>query len=190
MSGHVRGIMFNLLEQFVLESWGMDAYEGVVQRCGAASDDVFVSVLEYPDEAFFAQIDATADQLGTSRPRTLEALGRWSVPALVSRYPGALEGHEDAHACILALPAFLHLEVRKLEPSAGPPPLQCAGQRPHASVGFVAAHGLCWLVRGLLRGLAEQFSAELRLEHTECTGRGGAVCRMELELSTHEAGAA
>lgn len=184
MDGYVRGVMFNLLEQFVLESWGADAYEGIVERCGPASDGPFVSVLEYPDEVFFTQVEATAGQLGTSLPRTLEAFGRWCAPVLISRYPGAVEGHADAHACILALPEFLHLEVRKLSPETGPPPLECDGEVPMASVTFVAARGLCALVRGLLHGLAKHFGEVAKFEHDICNARGGAVCRLCVTLST------
>lgn len=186
MDGHVRGVMFNLLEQFVLESWGADAYEGIVDRCGPASDGPFVSVLEYPDGVFFTQVEATAGQLGTSLSRTLEAFGRWCAPVLVSRYPGAVDGHRDAHACILALPQFLHLEIRKLAPETGPPPLKCDGEAPQASVTFVAARGLCALVRGLLHGLAKHFGEAVAFEHDTCNARGAAVCRLSLALSMPE----
>jgi hypothetical protein len=186
----VRGVMFNLLERFVLDSWGADAYEGILERCEDGARGPFISVLEYPDAAFFDQMGATAAQLGTSLERAVEGFGVWAVPHLAKRYPSLVEGRLGAHACILALPEAFHDEVRKLDPDVGPPPMRCEGQAPNLTVTFVATPGCCALLTGLLRGVAHRFGEHADVHHCACVNDGASACRLKISLHPAREGAA
>lgn len=190
MTFPMRGVMFNLLERFVLDSWGADAYEGIVDRCGEDGRGPFVSVLEYPDAAFFEQMRATAAQLNTSLERAVEGFGQWAVPHLAERYPSLVNGYAGAHACVLALPEAYHDEARKLDPDIGPPPMRCEGRAPNLTVTFVASDGCCALLTGLVRGVAHRFGEHADIDHRACVSRGASACRLDVAFRPARQGAA
>lgn len=176
----MRGVMFNLLERFVLDSWGADAYEGILERCELGARGPFISVLEYPDAAFFEQMRATAAQLATPLARAVEGFGLWAVPHLAERYPSLISGHDSAHACVLALPDAFHDEVRKLDPDIGPPPMRCEGGSPNLTVTFVAGEGCCTLLTGLVRGVARRLGEHADVDHRACVSEGASACRLDI----------
>ena len=61
----MKGIIFNLPEEFVVETFGVDAYEEILAASELRTTDPVVGPGTYPDEDLLALVGKTVERLGT-----------------------------------------------------------------------------------------------------------------------------
>ena len=62
----MKGIVFNLLEEAVVEAHGVDAWEQVLEDVGA--DGVYTSLGNYSDQEAIALVAAICERVGATGP--------------------------------------------------------------------------------------------------------------------------
>ena len=83
----MKGVVFNLLEEFIIENSDEDTYEEILDECTFVTDGPFVGPSTYPDEDLIMLVGKTVEKLGISAPAALRAFGKWPFPKLAATLP-------------------------------------------------------------------------------------------------------
>ncbi len=181
----MKGIIFNLFEDFVVSRYGDDKYQEII----VASDTGLLDPLEivgpgsYPDEAFDAILRQTSEKIGRDIPGILQDMGRHSLPKLAARYPHFFEECEHPRDFLKTTSMIHHVEVKKLYQDA---------QVPHFFIENMSQEGLtliykskrhlCHLCEGLIVGLGDYYKIPISINQVECTQLGDQECKFIIKF--------
>lgn len=174
----MKGVIFNLLEEIVLEEFGEETWLGLLDDSGASGS--YTSLGNYPDRELLGLVSSAAKALQVSDADVLRLFGERAFPRLAARYPALVQDHATPNALLLSVNTLIHPEVRKLYPGAVCPhfgfaPLAGANT---VRLSYHSPRQLCSLVEGFLRGVAVFFRTEVAITHEHCTHEGAAECRL------------
>lgn len=179
----MKGVIFNLLERFIVDGWGDAVYEEILAGCPLHTQGVYVGPATYPDADLFAIVGKACERLGLPAATALHAFGRYLAPRLAARVPGLVAGHAHPKTLLQAIDSVIHVEVRKLFKDAQPPRLTWTDPGPDELVlHYASARPLCGLVGGLIEGTGELFSVPLTQTQVRCRDDGAATCDFEVRF--------
>jgi predicted hydrocarbon binding protein len=171
----MKGIVFNLLEEAVVEAHGPDVWDRVLDEAGV--DGVYTSLGNYPDAEAMALVAAICEQVGAPADAVLRDFGRAALPGLVARYPEFAAAHGSAKSFLLRLDDTIHPDVVKLYPDARPPRFRFEDPAPDVLVmHYVSERRLCAMAEGMIEASAAHFGEALALEQTACMRHGAPAC--------------
>jgi predicted hydrocarbon binding protein len=171
----MKGIVFNLLEEAVVEAHGADAWDQVLEDAGV--DGAYTSLGNYPDDEAMALVAAICERVGATADAVLRDFGRAALPALVARYPEFAAGHDSAKSFLMRLDDTVHPDVVKLYPDARPPRFEFEDPAPEVLVlHYVSRRRLCAMAEGMIEATAAHFGEPLALRQTECMRDGAPQC--------------
>lgn len=181
----MKGVVFNLLEEFVTAQWGEDAYEKVLDQCPMKNGGVFVGPETYPDADLAAIVTVACRQLGVAPDDALRAFGRFMFPRLAEKFPVFVKDHTHPRAFLKTVHDVIHVEVRKLMPDATPPVIRWSEPNDRDLILTYDSHrGLCVLMEGLLDGTADYFKTPFGVTHARCSKHGSPTCEFALTFPT------
>ena len=173
----MKGIVFNLLEQAVIDAHGDDVWIDLLEKAGVAG--AYTSLGSYPDEEILGLVTAAADLLVLQPADVLRWFGRAAMPMLAERYQPFFAGHASARSFILSVNDIIHPEVRKLYSGAGCPHFHFGDDAEgRLIIGYQSARKMCHLAHGFVLGAADHFAEDVAVEHAACMLEGDAVCRI------------
>ena len=171
----MKGIIFNLLEQVVVEDFGADVWEKILDDAGL--DGVYTSVGTYDHDELHKLVGATSSLLGRPTDGVVRWFGTRSMPLLAKRYKEFFAPHDSALSFVLTLNDVIHPEVRKLFPGAYAPDFDF--ERVDAdtvAIGYASLRGLCMFAEGLVEGAASYYGQRVSISQLHCTRRGDEKC--------------
>jgi hypothetical protein len=183
----MKGIIFNLLEEFVVETQGIEVYEEILASTSLRTAEPFVGPGSYPDEDLMALVAATIARLGIDQDSALRAFGRFCIPKLAQRFPALMAPYRHPKAFLLTVTKLHDLEMRKLYPDATPP--RFAYESPAEDrlvMRYLSPRKLCALVTGLIDGVAEYYGVPIGQEQACCMASGADCCEFRLTFATPE----
>lgn len=179
----MKGIIFNLLEDFIVQSWGEDRFERIISGCPLHTKTAFVGPGTYPDSDLLAIVDRTCAELGMDTPTALRAFGRFAMPKLAARFEVFVRDHRHPKPFLCGLDTVIHVEVRKLFERAEPPRIWFEDPAPTTLIlHYHSRRRLCALFEGLLDGTADYFGVPFTHEQTACMSAGAPNCDFRLEF--------
>ena len=110
----MKGIVFNLLEDFIIDGWGEEAYDEIISLCPLRTKEPFIGPGTYEDADLLAIVGKAAETLSVSVPEAVHAFGKYCFPKLASKYPMFLEGHKHPKTFLKTIDDVIHVEVKKL----------------------------------------------------------------------------
>lgn len=171
----MKGIVFELLHEAVVEEHGERAWEQILDS--AKLDGVYTTLGSYPTEDMMRLVQTASAMLGLPAADVLRWFGQRAFPRLAERYPHSLAHHRTTRDFLLTLNDIIHPEVRKLYPGAEVPVFDfdssTAGE---LTVGYSSEKKLCAFAEGLMEGAAARFGERITIEHTRCMHRGDEKC--------------
>jgi hypothetical protein len=185
----MKGIIFNLLEQFIVDRFGEDAYEEIIAASSLQTDDPYamVSPGSYPDGDFMTLLGQAARITGMDQASLLQAMGRHSLPILAERYPHFFSGYTHPRDFLKTTSLIHQVEVKKLYRGAEVPRFTIRDLPDGMLVTYHSSRHLCHFAAGLLAGLSDYYQVPMAVTQVECILEGGLTCTFE--LSFHEQGA-
>jgi len=175
----MKGIVFNLLEQAVVQAHGEPTWEALLDAAGL--DGVYTSLGSYPDEHLFLLFGAASEALDTPPNDVVRWFGRNAMSLFAGRYPHLFTGHAETRSFVLTLNDIIHPEVRKLYPGAVVPEFAFDASDPDALLmDYYSPRKLCAFAEGLLLGAADHYGETIEIEQPRCMNRGDAQCRLEI----------
>lgn len=173
----MKGVVFNLLEAFVVENWGEEAYEEILGLCPLQTKEPFVGPGTYPDLDLFTIATISAERIGVPLPEALRGFGRFAFPHLARKFPDYAKNAKDAKTFLMGVDSVIHVEVRKLMPDAVTPKFDYSGDvKDGLNVRYQSTRKLCSFMEGLLDGLGDYYSSQVLHEQTACMHRGADHC--------------
>lgn len=178
----MKGVVFNVFESFVDETFGEDAFDALVAQCPLHTREPFVGPGTYPDADLIALVTKACTVHGLEPEAALRVFGAYLFGALAARYPGFLEGKE-AKTFLLSVHDVIHVEVRKLYPEAVTPSFTYEDTGPDTlTMRYTSERKLCHLMEGLLAGTAEHFGTSIDARQATCMHEGADVCTFHLRF--------
>lgn len=187
----MKGIVFNLLEEFVIENWGEETYEAVLDSAQLETQEPFVGPGTYPDADLVELLVKTCEKVGAEAPDALRAFGKFCFPKLAEVGAVFLEGHDHPKSFLLSVHDVIHVEVRKLYEHANPP--EFAYEDPgdgQLVMAYRSKRNLCAFMEGLLQGTGDFFETPIEFKKTTCRHDGADWCRYELAFAPARTAAA
>jgi len=171
----VKGVLFNVVEDVVVETLPPDSWDGALDH--ACPGGAYTSLGDYPDAELTAIVDAVSARTGLSAAEVLRHVGRHGYRHLVERQPEIVAAATDLGSLLHQLDAVIHPEVLKLYPDAEVPSFQVTDQGAGRwRVDYRSRRQLCHLAEGLLEGAADSFGATATIEQPEWVHSGAEHC--------------
>lgn len=175
----MKGIVFNLLEEVVVDQFGLDIWDDLLDA--ASLDGAYTSLGSYPDSEVLGLVEAASTALGKSPAEILRWFGQNAMPKLARRYPNFFETQKSARDFILSVNSIIHPEVGKLYAGAGCPYFHFR-QSPDGALimGYQSPRKLCSLAQGFIEGAAAQYGEEVSVTHLACMNKGDHSCQIAI----------
>ncbi|MGI9390998.1 MAG: heme NO-binding domain-containing protein [Boseongicola sp.] len=163
----MHGLVNRALQRFVCDTYSADVWAVVVEEA-AVGIDTFESMLRYDDSVSEAMLAASVLVLDKPRDALLEDLGNYLVAhpncevlRRLLRFGG--ETFTEFLGSLDDLPERARLAVPDLEL----PVIAVLEQEPnnHEILIWAQYHGICHVLAGVLRGMADDYGALARIEH-------------------------
>lgn len=175
----MKGIIFNLLEEAVIDQFGDGVWDDLIEASGASG--CYTSLGSYPDAEAVALVGAAASALDKPAADILRWFGQAAMPRFVDRYPALFAPHQNARDFLLALNTIIHPEVHKLYPGAVCPHFRYQSAEPdRLQLGYVSPRRLCALAEGLILGAAAHYGETVAVSQSACMHEGARACALEV----------
>jgi hypothetical protein len=177
----MKGIVFNLLEKVVVEHYGENTWEDLLDAAGV--DGSYTSLGSYPDEDLLKLVGAASSALNLAPDAIVRWFGQHALGLLAQTYPQLFTAHTSTRPFLLTLNDIIHPEVRKLYPGADVPEFDYDTSDPQVlRMGYRSARRLCALGEGLIAGAADHYGEDFTLAQTSCVHRGDDRCVYEVSF--------
>jgi hypothetical protein len=180
----MKGIVFNLLEQFASLKLGEARYEQVRSACPLMTRTPFEPTETYPFEDLLAILKGVVEALDVTRDEVLREFGLFSFPKFAGLFPAYVVRYPHPKEFLLAVDSIIHAEVGKRFKGASPPRFTYKDPSSNRLVmEYHSQRGLCSFMEGLIQGVAEVFKSPIRCKQTRCRHRGDPACEFDLRFS-------
>jgi hypothetical protein len=163
----MKGIIFNLLEDYVTSCSDEASWEDIVAKCSLESKaplDI-VGPGTYPDNDFLEIVLKAADHLKTNPTELLRQFGRHSTPAIARRYSSFFTPYQHPKDFLKFTGVIHQTEIKKLYKDAKTPQFSCHEiDENHISLKYSSERHLDAMVEGLLEGLGDYYKIPLQIE--------------------------
>lgn len=165
----MKGDIFNLLESFIVDKWGIETFEEVYEsvRGKLITKEPFVGPGTYPDEDFFSLMTSTCERMKIPLSRAAYAFGVFACPLLLRKVPGLIEQYKHPKDLLLSIHDVIHVEVRKICSGATPPDFSYEDPEPHRLVMiYKSKRRLFDFVEGMIRGVSQHYDVPIQVLRT------------------------
>lgn len=171
----MKGIIFNLLEEVVIQHHGEDVWDDLLDGAGLGGS--YTALGSYPDDEALQLVELAAASLKSTPFDILRWFGREAMPLLAVRYPGYFSGHTTTRPFVLSVNSIIHPELRMIYPGADVPTFGFRDERDGSLVmTYRSARRLCALAQGFLEGAAGHYGETADVSHLQCMHQGASSC--------------
>ncbi len=179
----MKGVIFNLLEDFIVEGWGVEKFEQILGKCPVHTQIPYVGPGTYPDANLLAIVDQTTAELGIGTAEALRSFGRFAFPRLAAKFSVFVREYDHPKPFLKTLDSIIHVEVRKLFADSNPPRISYVDPAPdRLLLRYSSKRNLCPLFSGLVQGTGDYFKVKIDQEQTECALQGAPSCEFSLHF--------
>ena len=179
----MKGIIFNLLEEFIVDGWGADRFEKIFEQCPIHTQLPYVGPGSYADANMLAIIDKTTAELGIGTAEALRSFGRFAFPKLADKFSVFVREHQHPKPFLMTLDGVIHEEVRKRFADSNPPRVSFIDPAPDRLIlTYTSRRRMCPFFVGLVEGSGDFFRVPIALAQTECTTEGAPSCEFSLHF--------
>jgi Haem-NO-binding len=180
----VKGVIFNIFEQFIVEKWGEEVFEDILAGAHLDSAEPFIGPATYPDEQIMALVVSASQKLQVPPEAATRAFGNFAFHVLAEKFPIFLKGIHDPKTFLLTVDKTIHVEVRKLYSGAVTPMFTYRDTEAQSLViEYRSPRKLCPLMEGLISGLGEYYQSPIGCHHDRCLHKGDDCCEFHLSFS-------
>lgn len=177
----MKGVIFNVLEDMVLDQRGMEAWNAILNKL--TLDGIYTAGESYPDEELFALVGAISEETGIPANNLVGAFGTFLFSKLAQNYPIFLESEADLTSFLKSVHSVIHVEVRKLYENPNLPTFEYEENANGALLmRYRSPRKLCLLAEGLIRGAAKYYGNEIEIDHPVCMHQGADHCDLIVRI--------
>ena len=177
----MKGVIFSLFEQFVVENWGTDTFEEILDECELATEEPFVGPGTYPDEDLLQIVGKAVEKLGIPLSDGMRAFGKWVLPRLMEQVPKSMTNFDHPKQFLQTVHDIIHVEVRKLYSDAEPPRFTYKDPAPDRLIMiYQSPRKMYDLMDGLIEGVAEYYDCPIDFKREIKQEQGEELAEYEL----------
>ena len=177
----MKGAVYIAFNELVENEMGLDIWEALLQQVQPASQGIYTSVEDYPDDELFAMVEKLSELVQQPIAELVRYFGRHLFAALSAKYPMFVQNETDFFQFLASIDDVIHKEVRKLYDNPNLPDLRCDPVQGNTLVmHYHSPRRLCILAEGLIAGAAQHYGVEYELSHNPCMHQGAAECRFTI----------
>lgn len=178
----MKGVIFNIFEEFVIKNLGLEAWDKVIQESQTESQ-VFIGPKTYEDAIFFKLLTTCLTLNKLPPAESIRAFGKFAFPLLTQRVPNLTTNYKTPEELLEKLDGIVHVEVKKLLENAQTPKFNFHKLNENEiDLEYISKKKLCLLVEGLIEGLAEQYKCDVKYDHYSCTQKGHPSCKFRISF--------
>ena len=179
----MKGVIFNLLEDFIVEGWGVEKFEKILGHCPVHTQIAYVGPGTYPDGNLLDIVNQTTAELGIGTAEALRSFGRFAFPRLAGKFSVFLREHDHPKPFLKTIDDIIHVEVRKLFADSDPPRISYVDPAPDRLImRYTSRRKLCPFFAGLVDGTGDYFNVPIAQAQTECALEGAPSCEFSLHF--------
>jgi hypothetical protein len=175
------GVIFDFLRSYVIERHGgRDTWDALLKEAGIGYKVSF-PVAQYPDEEIVNLATTASRMLGKPLTTVLEDFGSFVGPSLVTYYEMFVRPEWRTYEVLENASYKIHDAIHRHNPKRNPPELRAMRQGEHGMlVTYQSERRLCFVAKGIIRGLAQKFGENIDIRETRCMHHGAERCHFEL----------
>lgn len=178
----MKGVIFNVLEEMVVQQCGIQVWNEVLDETGDV-DGIYTSGDSYPDEELFALVETVCAKLDQPMATVVQAFGVFLFDQLAARYPIFVENEDNLRDFLKSVESVIHIEVKKLYDSPNLPNFTYdESDADTLLMQYRSPRKLCILAEGLIRGAAAYYDTEIEIGHDVCMHKGADHCDLKVRF--------
>lgn len=178
----MQGIIFNVLSDFVIEKFGMEIWNKILEKSAVPSGGSYTSGATYADEEAVALATSIAAELNISVNDALRAFGEYLFPQLLSRGPIVMQEYTSLQELLTHLDETVHAEVKRVTPEAYLPAFQFSLNGQQGRLVYRSKRKMCPVAEGLSSGAAKHFGQKITIDHFKCMHHGHDQCEWNINF--------
>lgn len=173
----MKGIVFNILESFVVSEFGEDVYDEVTDSVSLSTDAIFVGPGTYSNADFLALAQQSAQTVGITLDEFMLRMGRYSFSQLAGRHPEFVTPHHHPKSFLKTVDGMIHVEVRKLYSNTELPTFTYTDLADdELIITYFSEKKLYSFMEGLINGVSDSFGVPIKQSHKIYTKEGIEYC--------------
>lgn len=162
----MKGIIFNITEDFISEKFGDDKYDEIMKSCSLITKEPFVGPGTYPDEDMMQIVVKSTQVLKMEVAEFVKQLGRYTFFKLAELFPDYVTPYNHPKDFLKTVEDIIHVEVRKLYKDTQLPTFQYQEPSPNELIiTYYSKRKLYALMEGLIEGVGEYFKHPIKQTH-------------------------
>ena len=163
----MKGIIFTNFTDFISDSFGLVAWQNILDDTALDEDGCYVGTMTYPDNEFMALFVSACTHCQRDPVEMQLEFGRWLFPILLAKSPAEVKLIDNLKEFLFSIDTVIHVEVKKLDPEAQTPSLHCTQIDANTiCLDYLSSRGMGYLAQGLIEGAATHFKETTQVEVT------------------------
>lgn len=181
----MHGIILYGLKHFVVDEYGDDAWNAVLQEADV-DQTLFIPSTTYSDDVVLEIVTTGAELTGAEPAELQYEFGRYIVPSLVETYGVHVDTNWSSLELIENVETYIHEALRQKDLGEYTPPgLGAERNGPDAVlVTYASDRQLCHVARGILDGIADYYDESWTVTEQTCMHDGASRCEILVERDT------
>lgn len=180
----MKGMVFNLLEDFVTENFGDDTLDEIYDQATLQTKEPFVGPGMYPDEDFLELVGQICSKLGITPDVASRKFGEYCFPKLSGAHGQFVSRCDNAKDFIKSVDGIVHVEVLKLYPDVELPKFEYPAEESDSlTIEYRSKKKLCFFMEGLIAGCGKHYNENIAIKQEKCYHQGDDHCLFKLKFS-------
>lgn len=178
----MKGIIFNVLEEYINVHLGADVYEDILDELNL--DGVYVGPGTYSNDDFLKIVTLASEKAKMDLNIVVKDFGTFTFNVLHQKFPIFMEPYSKAKDFILTIHGVIHVEVKKLYQDSELPDLFYEDiSKNELKIDYHSPKKLCLFMEGLLDGVKVLYDEDFTYEQEQCCHKDNDFCRFKLKFN-------
>jgi|GEM_PF-64715 len=161
----MKGIVFTEFIEMVESTFGFETADAIITDADSASGGAYTSVGQYPDQELIELVLALSRRTGTAPSDLLKAFGSHLFARFALTFPELIKSADTAFDLLSEINDHIHVEVRKLYPTAKLPRLDCESKDDRTLLIQYRSHRpLGDFAEGMIQGVIDYFNERISID--------------------------
>lgn len=170
------GVIFFEFKHYVLSKHGLETWENLLERTRVIHRD-YISNEVYSDEELLALLRGLSEMTGQSIAEIEEDFGLFTAPSLAKMSEDMIDPNWEFIDVLLHIQETIHGRIARSIKISTTPFLDIKRIAfNQVSISYQSKRKMCAFAKGLIKGLAQYYNNQIKIEEPECMHKGDSRC--------------
>jgi predicted hydrocarbon binding protein len=178
----MKGIFLIKFNEFVVERWGEEFWDGLLTAADLPSQGAFTSTVIYDDQELMTLFRLIIEKNNISIKKLQQDFGNFFFSVIYPHLPVSTDKIKDVFELWHKVENIIHVEVKKIDLEESSPEFIFINETPTTLIfQYRSPRQLCYFCEGLVHGLAEHTGQNVNVCQIECEHEGDKRCLIKVE---------